>query len=109
MWVQEEPDACRCPKGAAQRDLDPKTAKRIGLFLVPAPAVGILEWKTVIVENISYEECAKRGENCEAYQWIPHVFVWSYPDKSGKSVTVTISSKSDLPKIPCQNIQPFCP
>lgn len=43
----------------------------IGLFVIPAPENGILEWKVVAVDNILYRECVKRGSNCESFQWIP--------------------------------------
>jgi hypothetical protein len=46
-----------------------------GLFLVPNPEAGILEVKVVLVSNISYSECSKRGENCIAYKWIPHGYM----------------------------------
>lgn len=43
----------------------------IGIFLIPAPELGILEYKTVNVTDLSYRETVKRGENCKAFQWIP--------------------------------------
>lgn len=46
-----------------------------GLFLIPAPELGILEYKTVIVEDLAYRETCKRGNNCEAYIWIPKGYV----------------------------------
>lgn len=42
-----------------------------GLFSIPAPEVGILEFKTLTVENLTYTEAVKRGSNCVAFQWIP--------------------------------------
>lgn len=45
--------------------------KGFGLFLVPAPDKGILEFKTVYVENLTYQETVKRGHHCVAFQWIP--------------------------------------
>ncbi len=41
-----------------------------GLFLIPAPDKGILEFGGVIVPHISHSECAKRGETCIAFKWI---------------------------------------
>lgn len=36
----------------------------IGVFLVPDPLAGVLEYQSVIHEDpITYEECAKRGFN----------------------------------------------
>lgn len=49
-------------------------AKGLGLFLVPDPEAGVLEEKVVTVDGLSYDECAKRGENCLAYKWIPAGF-----------------------------------
>jgi hypothetical protein len=86
---------------AKQRNLDPKSAKGVGLFRVPAPDVGILEWKVVSVEGIPYEECIKRGDNCEAYQWIPLGFVYNYQDDKGVKQTVTINSSKDIPRVQC--------
>lgn len=42
-----------------------------GLFLVPAPQIGILEVEVVIVQDLTYSECMKRGNMCVAYKWIP--------------------------------------
>ncbi|MGV4201233.1 hypothetical protein [Citrobacter murliniae] len=44
----------------------------IGVFSIPDPEAGILERKTVYVENISYVETTKRGFNCFEFQWIPY-------------------------------------
>jgi hypothetical protein len=63
----------------------------IGIFIVPAPENGILEWKTVYVEGIGYDECIKRGENCSSFQWVPHGFT---TELSGKSFT--IKSAADI-------------
>jgi hypothetical protein len=41
-----------------------------GLFAIPAPEAGILEYKVIVVKDISYDECAKRGQNCNAFKWI---------------------------------------
>lgn len=43
----------------------------IGIFMIPAPEIGILEYKVIHVPNLSYKETVKRGENCKAFQWIP--------------------------------------
>ena|ERR1700692_3895673 len=42
-----------------------------GLFLVPAPEIGILEYRKVLVENLSYAETIKRGANCKAFSFVP--------------------------------------
>jgi len=41
-----------------------------GVFLVPAPEKGVLEYRTVVVENLSPEETIKRGYNCTAFRWV---------------------------------------
>lgn len=41
-----------------------------GVFLVPAPELGILEYKTVNVPRLTYRETVKRGEHCVAFKWI---------------------------------------
>lgn len=50
---------------------EPDADLGFGLFLVPAPAKGILEYETVIVPDLTYRETVKRGDNCVAFQWIP--------------------------------------
>ncbi len=75
---------------------DPKTAWGFGLFLVPAPELGILEWKTVIVEDISYRECARRAENCRAFLWISKGLIVKYTDRHGQRLEVAISTKEDI-------------
>ena len=42
-----------------------------GLFVVPAPELGILETRIILVENLPFGECARRGSNCIAFKWIP--------------------------------------
>lgn len=42
-----------------------------GLFVIPAPDLGILETRTLVVPDINYTECTKRAANCKAFQWIP--------------------------------------
>jgi hypothetical protein len=41
-----------------------------GLFLIPDPEAGVFETKVVTVKDITYPETVKRGEACQAYQWI---------------------------------------
>ncbi len=62
-----------------------------GLFLVPAPQFGIHEFGTVIVENISYNECIKRGLHCESFQWIPKGYSFEYNGKN-----YNIETKDDI-------------
>jgi hypothetical protein len=49
-----------------------KTEIGTGLFLVPAPDLGILEYRKVFVENLNYTETIKRGSNCKAFSFVPH-------------------------------------
>lgn len=46
-----------------------------GLFLVADPKSGILEYATVVVFDLSYEECRKRGANCIAFKFLPKTFI----------------------------------
>ena len=64
----------------------------IGLFVVPAPENGILEWKSVLVEDLTYDECMKRGENCEAFQWIPKGLA---TEVKGKEFTIQCTADVD--------------
>ena len=56
-------------------------ASGFGLFLVPDPETGIMEYKTVIVENLNYRETCKRGATCEAFMWIPRGYVGLVSDE----------------------------
>ena len=46
-----------------------------GIFLVPAPELGILEVRKIIVEDLSYIETCKRGQNCINFSFIPHEII----------------------------------
>lgn len=48
-----------------------------GIFVIPAPDIGILEYKIVYVDGLSYTECMKRGANCESFPWIAYGFTYS--------------------------------
>ncbi len=96
---------CECQKNQTHPDVlkemiakgeNPRTALGFGLFLVPAPELGILEWKTVIVEDISYCECARRAENCQAFLWINKGLIVKYTDKDGQRLELAISTKEDI-------------
>jgi hypothetical protein len=41
----------------------------IATFVVPAPEIGVLEEKVVIVTNISFSEASKRARDLVAFQW----------------------------------------
>lgn len=45
-----------------------------GLFLVPAPDLGIFEYRQIVVSGLTYKECSKRGVTCLEYEWIPFGF-----------------------------------
>ena len=70
-----------------------KDVSGIGIFFVPAPDIGILEVRTILVENLTHLECSKRGLNCEAFQWIPRGFEVVHPVSKSK---VTFHTSDDL-------------
>lgn len=70
----------------------------IGLFLIPAPEKGILEFKSIAVENITLKETAKRGINCESFKFFPYEFKF---DKEGE--TIVINSIEDIDKLVCRD------
>lgn len=71
----------------------------IGLFLIPAPEMGILEYKIVAVDGLSYIETAKRGQMCEAFQFVPTgISVYTNGDRTS---SVTIQRIDDLKNVKC--------
>lgn len=101
---------CNCAKDqTTEKDLDQlaeflskgQKPKGIGVFVVPAPELGILEYKVVICEEeITYEECAKRGHNCESFKWV-----------IGKTKEDAIAAKNE--NVDCgmcrnRNTNPYC-
>jgi hypothetical protein len=62
-----------------------------GMFVVPAPEIGILEHKTVVVPGLNLLECEKRAATCKVFQWIP---LGIEAEAGGKMFK--ISSESDL-------------
>jgi hypothetical protein len=119
IYMGENQMACQCGKNQTNPEVlkhceskgeNPETSIGFGLFLVPAPEFGILEWKTVVVEDMSYVECAKRGANCKAFQWIRTGFVVNLSTKDGKKLSLPVSSRADLDALRnnCAAIQPFC-
>lgn len=66
----------RTPKATfeflAAKKLDPLSAQGVGLFLVPAPELGILSERVVSVDGLTLVETAKRGIGCVAYMFLPH-------------------------------------
>jgi hypothetical protein len=47
------------------------TERGTGLFLVPDPEQGIMEYKKILVRDLTYTETCKRGANCEAFSFMP--------------------------------------
>jgi len=97
--------ACNCNKNttsdkvfaalkAAGTNFRSASVTGIGLFVVAAPEKGVLEWKVVEVDGLSYDECMKRGANCESFQWVPKGLSTQIAGKS-----VTINSVADLAQL----------
>lgn len=43
-----------------------------GLFEVAAPELGPNQSKIVVVPELTYAECVKRGQNCFGFKWVAH-------------------------------------
>jgi hypothetical protein len=41
------------------------------MYLIPAPEVGVLEYRVVTVAGLDYKECSKRAHHCAAWKFIP--------------------------------------
>ena len=111
---------CNCKKNQTHPDvikhvidkkLDVSRTEGFGIFLVPAPEKGILEVKTVVVENVSFRECVKRGANCIAHQWVPRGFEWTHTTSDGQSHAFRFDSKADIEKAQmfCSQDEHICP
>jgi hypothetical protein len=72
---------CKCSKNQTPKEsreilskfkdaADAATVLGTGIFLIPAPEIGTLEYKTINVPNLTYFDCAKRAHNCFAFQWV---------------------------------------
>ncbi|PKV50852.1 hypothetical protein ATE84_2919 [Aquimarina sp. MAR_2010_214] len=68
----------------------------IGLFLIPDPERGILEFKKVAVPNLTFEETIKRGIHCEACKFIPFGYEMTFKEK-----TMIVKSVDDIDLQPC--------
>jgi hypothetical protein len=80
----------------------------IGLFVVPAPEYGVLEYKVVPVADISYKDCLKRGSICESYRWVPKGY--SVTTSEGSREINTIDDIKKLKQFDCSsNPCPSCP
>lgn len=57
-------------KSAELLSKEEKKVLGTGVFLVPAPEKGILEYRLVLVKDLSPEEAVKRGNHCTAFRWV---------------------------------------
>jgi hypothetical protein len=69
--------SCSCTHNQTDKDSYEVLAKAAssighGLFLVPDPEKGVLEYRSVTVAKLTYGECVKRGSNCVAFKWIAY-------------------------------------
>lgn len=70
---------------AAVKAGDPTTG--FGMFLVPAPEIGPIRTKTVLVDGLEYDECVARGHLCIAFKWIHPGYVTFASVESGLKST----------------------
>ena len=77
----------------------------IGLFIIPAPEIGIMEYKMVTVEGLTYREVAKRGQMCEVFKFFPYG-INMFTDRD-KSKSITVNTTDDLRKLYCAHGQ-YC-
>lgn len=47
------------------------SAMGTGLYVVPAPQMGIDEYEVQLVPRVNYPEAMKRGRTCPGWKWIP--------------------------------------
>jgi hypothetical protein len=122
-----ELDSCGCKKNqthpevlaaAGRNGVDALSIPGFGVFVIPAPEKGILEYKVVVVEDLTYLECVKRGANCPAFKWVNRGFEWTTTGP-GQAVHVVLDSKETLmrelevhcasPCIGFNDCPPWCP
>ena len=66
---------------AAAIDQIRKLKKRVeaelgaGFFVVADPSAGPLQYKKIIVHDLSYVETQLRGLDCTAFKWLPYVWI----------------------------------
>ncbi|MHC6157660.1 hypothetical protein ACVSQB_38560 [Bradyrhizobium elkanii] len=71
--------------------------KGSGIFAVPDPASPIQgAFKKVIVTDITYPECVRRGQNCMVYKWLPKRVDQKASDCPTKGSLCTKSCAHDL-------------
>lgn len=78
---------------------DKKGPVGFSLFIIPAPEIGIMEYKMVTVEGLTYMETVKRGQMCEAFKFFP-LNITMYTDKD-KTTTINVNTLDDLKKVYC--------
>lgn len=59
------------PKEAFQILRDDPEAVGTGIFLVPAPEEGALQWAVQFVPDLTYAESVRRGVHCLGFKFIP--------------------------------------
>jgi hypothetical protein len=74
-----------------------------GVFLVPAPDIGPLEFRKILVPNIGYRETAKRAVGCPAFKWIP-----SHLGTQEQLVTLSCESISCVSSDDCLGLACLC-
>ena len=79
-------------------DIESNKVLGVGVFFIPAPELGILEYKTVLVEGLTYNETIKRGHNCFAFQWAP----FGFPVGEGE-VSVMLARAQDIVVLGCSS------
>ena len=84
---------------------DKKEPVGISLFIIPAPEIGIMEYKMVTVEGLTYMETVKRGQMCEVFKFFPYG-INMYTDKD-KTTTINVNTLDDLRKVYCAHGQ-YC-
>ena len=59
-------------KFLADRKVDVRSEMGAGLFLLPDPEAGPLQYKKVLVHDLSFVDVQLRGSNCVAFKWFPY-------------------------------------
>jgi hypothetical protein len=79
-----------------------------GIFLIPAPDKGILEYGGVIVPGISYIECVKRGQNCAGFKWIADTHMSHKDIMNERAAKAGCLYPNCLPGFPCTDATCIC-
>lgn len=78
-----------------------------GLFMVPAPEIGMLEYRGVVVPGITYSACVKRGENCIGFKWIADALM-TVDQINAERANRSCLSPNCLPGFPCTDMTCIC-